>query len=120
MQGWGANDAGGSPEYVYRGLYDYQPLYATPTTQKDGMILQNLVRTFGKIHGDLGGIYTLSASPNTSLTGNCVITGKDGTGTAYYHDEGSRFYVDSNSVVNVDGNTYGQVYSPYIKLLDRC
>ncbi|KAK3048005.1 hypothetical protein LTR09_010680 [Extremus antarcticus] len=26
--------------------------------------------------------------------------------TTYHHDEGSRFYVDSNSVVNVRGNVY--------------
>lgn len=29
--------------------------------------------------------------------------------TAYHHDEGSRFYVDSASVVNVTGNTYAGV-----------
>lgn len=63
------------------------------------------------MHTDLGGIYTLSASPNTNITGNCVLSQHNevptSSGTAYYHDEGSRFYVDSASVVNVTGNVYG-------------
>ena len=96
--------------YYWRGLYNYQPLYETPTTQKDGLILQNLVRSFGLKHTDLGGIYTLSASPNTYITGNCILREvAQSSGTAYHHDEGSRFYVDSRSVVNVTGNTYGSV-----------
>ncbi len=74
------------------------------------MILQNLVRSYGLMHTDLGGIYTLSASPNTYITGNCILREVErATGTAYHHDEGSRFYVDSRSVVNVTGNTYGLV-----------
>ena len=106
--GWGANDAGGSPVYFYRGLYNYQPEYKTPTTQANGRILNNLVNGFGLKHTDLGGIYTLSASPNTNLTGNVVFGGANTkSGTAYHHDEGSRFYVDSDSIVNVTGNTYG-------------
>jgi hypothetical protein len=125
--GWGANDAGGNPVYYYRGLYDYQPEYQTPTTQKNGLILKNVVHDFGLMHTDLGGIYTLSASPSTNITGNVIFSGgptATGTGecfrrlaswlsadlnTAYHHDEGSRFYVDSESVVNVTGNTYGGV-----------
>lgn len=70
--------------------------------------MQNLVNGFGLKHTDLGGIYTLSASPNTFLTGNVVFGGQNTrSGTAYHHDEGSRFYVDSRSIVNVTGNTYG-------------
>jgi hypothetical protein len=69
------------------------------------------------MHSDLGGIYTLSASPNTNLTGNCVLTEiEQSVGTAYYHDEGSRFYVDSDSVVNVTGNDYGSVSRIYALL----
>ncbi|KAM0326712.1 hypothetical protein ACHAQA_006585 [Verticillium albo-atrum] len=70
--GWGSNDAGGSPDYIERGLYDYQPLYDTPTIMRDGYIAKNLIRSFGLIHNDLGGIYTLSKSPNTSLTENWI------------------------------------------------
>jgi hypothetical protein len=81
--GWGANDAGGSPVYFWRGLYNYQPRYETPTTQGNGKILQNLVNGFAQKHTDLGGLYTLSASPNTFLTGNVIFGGPDalaGTG----------------------------------------
>lgn len=100
--GWGSNDAGGNPVYVLRGLYDYQPIYTTPTTQKNGVIKNNLLQEYGLKHTDLGGIYTLSASPNTTIQGNCIFSHN---GAAYYHDEGSRFYVDSDSVLNAAGNS---------------
>jgi hypothetical protein len=32
--GWGANDAGGSPEYEKRGLYQYQATYSTATVSR--------------------------------------------------------------------------------------
>lgn len=86
--GWGTNDAGGNPNYYYRGpdggLYRYQPIYQTPTVMRDGVITKNLIYEFGLQHTDLGGIYTLSASPNTSLEGNYIYSGNtnmSGTGT---------------------------------------
>ncbi len=42
--GWGANDPGGNPEYVNRGLYDFQPVFDTPTTLSDVRIVGNHVR----------------------------------------------------------------------------
>jgi hypothetical protein len=94
--GWGSNDAGGNPEYVQRGLYNYQPLYQTPTTQANGLIADNLVFDFGQMLDDLGGIYTLSASPNTIITRNYVYTGTSPLGTGrplgcllYFTDIGS-------------------------------
>ena len=39
--GWGSNDAGGSQDYVNRGLYAYQPIYTTPTTFKDNVVADN-------------------------------------------------------------------------------
>ncbi|KAK7398745.1 hypothetical protein QQX98_011889 [Neonectria punicea] len=97
--GWGSNDAGGSPDYMERGLYDYQPVYDTPTIMKDGYIAKNLIRGYGRTHNDLGGIYTLSKSPNTTLTENWIQYGLPDM-AAIYHDEGSRDYIDSNSVVD--------------------
>lgn len=71
--GWGSNDAGGSSTYKKRGLYNYQPIYNTPTTEKDGLIAYNLIQKYGTVHDDLGAIYTLSASSNTSITQNWVV-----------------------------------------------
>lgn len=72
--GWGSNDKGDVPEYENRGLYRYQPVYDTPTILKDGLIMQNIIHDFGRMHTDLAGIYTLSASPNTKIIGNCIFT----------------------------------------------
>ena len=96
--GWGSNDAGGSPEYQRRGLYNYQPIYTTPTTMHSGRITGNLINNFGLTHSDLGGIYTLSASPNTTISENWVFASPNGA--AIYNDEGSRFYFANNSVFN--------------------
>ncbi|KAG5767739.1 hypothetical protein H9Q72_004503 [Fusarium xylarioides] len=106
--GWGSNDKGGVPEYENRGLYKYQPVYNTPTVMKQGLIERNLIHDFGRMHTDLAGIYTLSASPDTYIIGNCIFTDTDeSSGTAYYNDEGSREYQIQDSVVNVKGNDYG-------------
>jgi hypothetical protein len=116
--GWGSNDAGGSPQYQQRGLYNYQPVYRTPTTLQGGRISGNLIYNVGTLHSDDGGIYTLSASPNTTLTDNWVKS-PQGFGTyihmktpkngfvyltlqiGYYLDEGSSFYYINNSVLDV-------------------
>ncbi|WP_084546651.1 RICIN domain-containing protein [Glycomyces arizonensis] len=100
--GWGANDAGGSQEYLNRGLYDFQPIYDTPTTLTDVHIVGNhLVDTVNTLW-DAGCIYTLSAQPNSSVEGNFC----DGTGQlGMYFDEGSR-YLDVTG--NVMMNTAGQ------------
>jgi hypothetical protein len=96
--GWGSNDAGGSPEYLRRGLYNHQPIYDSPTVMSGGIISRNLVNNFGITHSDLGGIYTLSASPNTTISENWVFGSPNGA--AIYNDEGSRFYLANNSVFN--------------------
>ncbi|KAF5963254.1 hypothetical protein FBULB1_13516 [Fusarium bulbicola] len=73
--GWGSNDEGGSPEYAQRGLYNYQPaqsLYDTPTVMKNNLIEGNLIHHFGQSHTDFGGIYTLSRSPNTTVSSNFI------------------------------------------------
>ncbi|KAK6841189.1 hypothetical protein PG987_002049 [Apiospora arundinis] len=93
--GWGSNDAGGSQEYVNRGLYKYQPKYSTPTTLKNNVIDGNLVHGYGQSHTDLGGVYTLSTSPSTYVTNNYVY---DSGYWGLYNDEGSNSYVQLNNI----------------------
>ncbi|RRR98071.1 RICIN domain-containing protein [Glycomyces terrestris] len=100
--GWGANDPGGSQEYRDRGLYDFQPVYSTPTTLTDVRITGNhLVDTVNTLW-DAGCIYTLSAQPNSTVSGNfCDRTGQLGM----YFDEGSRYLTVTGNVMM---NTAGQ------------
>lgn len=93
--GWGSNDAGGSIEYVNRGLYKYQPLYETPTTIKNNFIDGNLIHGYGFSHTDLGGIYTLSDSPGTNISNNYIY---DSSYYGIYPDEAS-------SMLNITYNT---------------
>ncbi|MGP3915513.1 NEW3 domain-containing protein [Nonomuraea sp. 10N515B] len=100
--GWGANDPGGSPEYINRGLYDFQPIYDTPTTSSDVRIVGNHVRNVIQTMNDAGCIYTLSAMPRSTIDENyCENSGQLGL----YFDEGSR-YLSANR--NVFVNTAGQ------------
>ncbi|TDE56318.1 hypothetical protein E1295_11255 [Nonomuraea mesophila] len=86
--GWGANDPGGSPEYVDRGLYDFQPIYDTPTTSRDVRIVGNHVRNVVRTMFDAGCVYTLSAMPGSRIDENhCENSGQLGL----YFDEGSRY-----------------------------
>lgn len=100
--GWGANDPGGSPEYINRGLYDFQPIYQTPTTLSDVRVVGNYVRNVVQTMFDAGCIYTLSAMPRSTIEENfCENSGQLGL----YFDEGSRFLTASR---NVFVNTAGQ------------
>lgn len=94
--GWGANDPGGSPEYLRRGLYGWQPIFETPTTSRNNLIKSNLVARFGLQHGDVGGIYILSASPGTVLTRNVIVNERH---RGLYPDEGSRFLTFTENVL---------------------
>ncbi|KAH8172316.1 hypothetical protein LIA77_06571 [Sarocladium implicatum] len=84
--GWGSNDAGGSSEYEKRGLYKYQPLYETPTTSQNNLILSNLVHSYGLSHTDLAALYTLGKSPSTFVNENFNF---DSSFAGIYNDEGS-------------------------------
>jgi hypothetical protein len=86
--GWGANDAGGNPEYQNRGLYNYQPKYDTPTTLKNNLIVGNLVYDVQKIHNDGAAFYNLSANPGTVWERNYAYGYRD---FGVYNDEGSRY-----------------------------
>lgn len=94
--GWGANDPGGSPEYVNRGLYDFQPIYDTPTTLKDVRVEGNHVRNVVHTMFDAGCVYTLSAIPGGVVGENfCERSGQLGL----YFDEGSRYLTATRNVL---------------------
>lgn len=93
--GWGANDPGGSPEYINRGLYDFQPIYDTPTTSSEVTVVGNHVRDVVHTMFDAGCIYTLSAMPRSRIEQNyCEKSGQLGL----YFDEGSRYISASRNV----------------------
>ncbi|MCX4884264.1 right-handed parallel beta-helix repeat-containing protein [Streptomyces sp. NBC_00847] len=94
--GWGANDAGGNPSYEKRGLYNYQPLYQTPTTAADNHITDNYIHDIMQTGHDGGCIYTLSASPGSTIDRNFCESNHGFY--AIYHDEGSRNFSDTNNV----------------------
>jgi hypothetical protein len=100
--GWGANDPGGSPEYQARGLYDFQPVYQTATTLREVHVTGNHVRNVVETLWDAGCIYSLSAHPASTISGNhCENSGQLGL----YFDEGSRYF---SATGNVFRNTAGQ------------
>jgi len=101
--GFGANDAGGNPIYGRRGLYNYQPLFTTPTTAKDNRITANHVARYGTMHTDLGGIYTLSDNTGTVIANNFI---ENAAHKGFYPDEGSRGIVFADNVV-ISGEWFG-------------
>ncbi|MFD7510390.1 right-handed parallel beta-helix repeat-containing protein [Streptomyces sp. NPDC059853] len=113
--GWGANDPGGNPEYLARGLYDFQPVYDTPTTLTDVRIVGNHISDVVHTMFDAGCVYTLSAMPRSTIEGNvCENSGQLGL----YFDEGSRYITAARNVFldtaaqwahanNQNGNTTG-------------
>lgn len=101
--GWGSNDAGGSPEYIRRGLYNYQPLYDTPTVMMNNRIEGNIVSNYGTGHADLGAFYTLSKSPSTYFVNNYAF---DAEWFGKYADEGANSYIVQNNVLMSKGNWY--------------
>jgi hypothetical protein len=104
--GWGSNDAGGSSEYVKRGLYKYQPQYTTPTVMQNNRVDGNLIHGYGLSHTDLGAIYTLSKSPSTYITNNYALDSNVGFGV--YTDEGSNSYLIQNNILLSNGAWYAQ------------
>jgi hypothetical protein len=100
--GWGTNDPGGSPEYINRGLYDFQPIYDTPTTNRDVHVVGNHIRGVVQTMFDAGCIYMLSAMPGSIVDENyCENSGQLGL----YFDEGTRYVTATR---NVFVNTAGQ------------
>ncbi len=99
--GWGINDPGGSQDYVNRGTYNYQPIYTTPTTEKDNTVADNLIYNTKNVMHDGGSIYNLSADPGTVIEDN-YMHNNNGT-VALYLDEGSRYVTEQNNVVQDAG-----------------
>ena len=99
--GWGANDAGGSPDYQNRGLYAFQPVYTTPTTLKDTVVSDNLIHGTKKVFHDGGSLYNLSANPGAVFSGNYIYDNQHTVGL--YLDEGSRYVTEENNVVQDSG-----------------
>lgn len=100
--GWGANDPGGAPDYFNRGLYDFQPVYDTPTTLRDVHVVGNHISGVVQTMFDAGCIYMLSAMPGSTVDENyCENSGQLGL----YFDEGTRYVSASR---NVFINTAGQ------------
>ena len=99
--GWGANDPGGSPAYRTRsrGYYD-QPgnlTYDTPTILRDTVVVGNRISRVKQWYPDGGAIYHLSADPGALIAENYIrdVPG----GIALYLDEGSRYVMVRNNVV---------------------
>lgn len=99
--GWGANDIGGSQDYVDRGLYDYQPTYTTATTAANNHITDNYIHDLMQQMTDGGCMYTLSASPGSTFERNYCHSNNGWFG--FYHDEGSRSFTDTHNVFRNTG-----------------
>lgn len=101
--GWGANDPGGNAYYRDAGLFQYQPVYDTPTTFRDNYVAYNLVYdTKNEMH-DGGSIYTLSASPGTVIERNYIYDSSETFGMLI--DQGSR-YIEVRENVILDSSRY--------------
>jgi hypothetical protein len=110
--GWGANDAGGSTDYQNRGLYNYQPIYTTPTTLRNTQVTDNLIHGVKKVFHDGGSLYNLSANPGSVFSGNYIYDTQHTVGL--YLDEGSRYVTEQDNVVQDCGvwvftNSYGTI-----------
>ncbi|HEY6478348.1 MAG TPA: right-handed parallel beta-helix repeat-containing protein [Polyangia bacterium] len=102
--GWGTNDAGGNNDYKSRStgnLYQYQPLYANPTTAKNNMVSANYVHQGMLQMNDGGCHYNLGFQPGTVVTQNyCEGKGGGLSGTFWgeYNDEGSAYITETKNV----------------------
>jgi hypothetical protein len=120
--GWGANDAGGSPDYQNRGLYAYQPIYTTPTTLRNTQVTANLIHGVKKVFHDGGSLYNLSANPGAVYSGNYIYDTQHTVGL--YLDEGSRYVTERNNVVQDCGvwvftNSYGTINNTSDNVLEH-
>jgi len=79
----------------------------TVNCMKNNTIHANLVHHFGKHNYSCGGVYTLSAQPGTTITGNCI---RDIFKPAYVHDDTGYFiYLDeASSYILVKDNWCGE------------
>jgi len=107
--GWGANDPGGSQDYIDRGLYNYQPRYTTPTIARNYTVRANYVHDVMRQMTDGAAFYSLSALPGTTVNQNYFRNTNGWLGL--YFDEGSRYLSAANNVFeNVGQWAYGQFW----------
>jgi hypothetical protein len=105
--GWGANDAGGSQDYIDRGLYNYQPRYTTATIARNYTVHANSVHDVIQQMTDAGAFYSLSALPGTTISQNYFRNTNGWLGL--YFDEGARYQTAVNNVFENTGQwAYGQ------------
>jgi hypothetical protein len=107
--GWGANDAGGSQDYIDRGLYNYQPRYSTPTIASNYTVRANYVHDVMRQMTDGAAFYSLSALPGTTVNQNYFRNTNGWLGL--YFDEGARYQSAANNIFeNVGQWAYGQLW----------
>jgi hypothetical protein len=108
--GWGANDPGGSQDYVDRGLYNYQPKYTTATVAANNRVTANYVHDVVQQMTDGGAFYNLSANPGTTVNQNYFRNTNGWLGM--YFDEGSRYVSASSNVLdNIGTWAYTQAWA---------
>ncbi|WP_326794152.1 right-handed parallel beta-helix repeat-containing protein [Streptomyces sp. NBC_01808] len=101
--GWGSNDPGGNRYYKEAGLYEYQPVYETPTTFRDNRVSHNLIYDTKNDMHDGGSIYSLSASPGTVIERNYIYDSRETFGMLI--DQGSRYMTVRENVI-LDSSRY--------------
>lgn len=105
--GWGIQDPGGNPNYLFRlHTYDWKqnPIYDTPTTHRDVVVASNRIYGAKSYFHDGGAIYNLSASPGTLITENYIYQNHSMIGL--YLDEGSRYLTVRRNVVQDSGSEW--------------
>ena len=105
--GWGIQDPGGNPSYLFRlHTYDWKqnPIYQTATTHRDVVVANNRIHGAKSYFHDGGAIYNLSASPGTLITENYIYDNHAMIGI--YLDEGSRYLTVRRNVVQDPGSEW--------------
>ncbi|MFC8078471.1 discoidin domain-containing protein [Streptomyces sp. NPDC057307] len=93
--GWGLTDAGGDSNYPDDNLG--VPVWDTPTTSRDNLVTDNEISDIMKSQADGGAIYTLSANPGGTVSGNYIRGVPTHAYGAVYHDEGSRHWKNTGN-----------------------
>jgi hypothetical protein len=74
--------------------------WGTASYANNNRITNNRIERPMQLLWDGGGIYTLSAQPNSILAGNSIVDSKD---IGIYHDQGSAYFTDRNNIVQNAG-----------------
>lgn len=101
--GWGYTDAG-----TIRG-------WTTPTVAQNNTVQYNYIHDVMKVLNDGGGVYTLSAQPNSSINNNYIREDTKVAGAIYLDEQTQFFNVNNNLVANIGPSTnwlYVQNYNP--------